>query len=331
MKNIRDIVRINVASGSRPWTSRSKPVARTRGLLGSIVSSVASCLRFIVFAMACLVDWIQGRFSVGSKKGLRTIGSGPLYDDVVVAGTFDRLHAGHRLLIFAAMMVLKDGGNLWLGVTGDSLTKSKRFRESLEPYSLREAAAARFARTLVKSSKGITVHTGEITNPRRGIDGQVTTAEALDFVPLCLHHAYRRSIIENIRRVRHVLGTPKPQRTARDRCPRRVGGDIGGEDRGFYPPAQATRQSLRVFEPIRTGTTPSSLNECARHHARVHLIPGGSIHADGFLCSCVTAHDAMRPSLQEGHKEMSIVIVGVIANGDRKLSSTQLRQAEFGQ
>ena len=39
----------------------------------------------------------------------------------------------------------------------------------------------------------------------------------------------------------------------------------------------------------------------------------------------------MRPSLQEGHKEMSIVIVGVIANGDRKLSSTQLRQAEFGQ
>lgn len=200
MRNVRDIVRVNVASDARAWAPRG-------GAPGT--SLVASWLRLLALALAGLVDWIHGRFVVGSKRGLRTVGARPPFDDVVVAGTFDRLHAGHRLLIFAAMMVLRDGGNLWLGVTGDSLTKSKRFRESLEPYSLREAAAARFARGLVKRSRGITVHTGEITNPRRGIEGQVRLA--------ALRRAARRSP-----RVAPALTQPTPSRkSTRSSCRRR--------------------------------------------------------------------------------------------------------------
>ncbi len=40
---------------------------------------------------------------------------------VAVGGTFDRLHAGHELLLAATALVAQQGGYVFVGVTGGSL------------------------------------------------------------------------------------------------------------------------------------------------------------------------------------------------------------------
>ena len=46
-------------------------------------------------------------------------------EHVAVGGTFDRLHAGHRLLLASAAACVAAGGTAYVGVTGDSLLVSK--------------------------------------------------------------------------------------------------------------------------------------------------------------------------------------------------------------
>jgi pantetheine-phosphate adenylyltransferase len=93
------------------------------------------------------------------------VGPPPPYDTAVVAGTFDRLHAGHRLLLTAAALVTT--GTLYLGVTGDALTRHKRLAALLQPFAAREAAAVAHARAV---RPGLTVRSGELTHPLRGIE-----------------------------------------------------------------------------------------------------------------------------------------------------------------
>lgn len=94
-------------------------------------------------------------------------GPAPPYDVAVVAGTFDRLHAGHRLLLTSAALVATR--SLYIGVTGAALTKHKKLAGLLEAQAVREAAAAELCRA---TRPGLTVITGELTDPMRGIDGQ---------------------------------------------------------------------------------------------------------------------------------------------------------------
>ena len=98
--------------------------------------------------------------------GRLVLGRKPPYGAVVVAGTFDRLHAGHRLLLASAAISCASDGALYLGITGDKLTASKRRRELLQPYAQREAAALAFVRG---TRPGLTVHAGVLDNPLRGI------------------------------------------------------------------------------------------------------------------------------------------------------------------
>ena len=67
----------------------------------------------------------------------------PPYTRVAVGGTFDRLHAGHRLLLAASALLARD--SLFVGVTGDALLAGKAHKERLQPSATREAAAASFA------------------------------------------------------------------------------------------------------------------------------------------------------------------------------------------
>ena len=63
---------------------------------------------------------------------------------VSVGGTFDRLHAGHRLLLATAMRLVEPGGTLYVGVTSASLLGNKAHGELVEPYDVRAKSAREF-------------------------------------------------------------------------------------------------------------------------------------------------------------------------------------------
>lgn len=94
-------------------------------------------------------------------------GPAPPYDTAVVAGTFDRLHAGHRLLLTLAALACT--GTLYVGVTGDRLTARKHLTSLVQPLAERQAAVRAF---MADSHPGLRVIVGELTDPLRGIDGQ---------------------------------------------------------------------------------------------------------------------------------------------------------------
>ena len=63
---------------------------------------------------------------------------------VSVGGTFDRLHAGHRLLLAAAALATHKEGTLFVGVTGEALLSNKSDKNKIQPYATRANDAERF-------------------------------------------------------------------------------------------------------------------------------------------------------------------------------------------
>eukprot|EP00191_Tetraselmis_sp_GSL018_P018844 CAMPEP_0177580374 /NCGR_PEP_ID=MMETSP0419_2-20121207/1521_1 /TAXON_ID=582737 /ORGANISM="Tetraselmis sp., Strain GSL018" /LENGTH=314 /DNA_ID=CAMNT_0019069227 /DNA_START=257 /DNA_END=1201 /DNA_ORIENTATION=- len=92
-------------------------------------------------------------------------GLGPLpgkleYSHAAVGGTFDSLHAGHRLLLSAAAAVTR--GTLWLGIASDALLANKGNADLLQRYAEREANAVEFLRRV---RPGMDVRPGPLTDP----------------------------------------------------------------------------------------------------------------------------------------------------------------------
>lgn len=84
-------------------------------------------------------------------------GSPEFYDKyyvVAVGGTFDRLHAGHRLLLTAAAWAAN--ATLRIGITGDVLLQNKKYKEFIAPYQERRESARRFARSVKPTLRCIT-------------------------------------------------------------------------------------------------------------------------------------------------------------------------------
>ncbi|KAG0210928.1 hypothetical protein BGX28_008765 [Mortierella sp. GBA30] len=66
------------------------------------------------------------------------------YRDVALGGTFDHLHAGHKILL--SMTAWITSHRVVCGVTDDSMLKSKKFKEYMEPLDKRIHAVERFLR-----------------------------------------------------------------------------------------------------------------------------------------------------------------------------------------
>ena len=84
----------------------------------------------------------------------------PPYDRVAVGGTFDRLHAGHRLLLATSALV--GARELFIGVTAAALLNGKAHAGLLQPYTTREQAAVDFVAAV---RPGLTVETGALVDP----------------------------------------------------------------------------------------------------------------------------------------------------------------------
>jgi len=66
----------------------------------------------------------------------------PFFPVAALGGTFDHLHAGHKILLSMGAWIARD--KLIVGVTDDTLLKNKSFKEVLEPIAVRTARVRGF-------------------------------------------------------------------------------------------------------------------------------------------------------------------------------------------
>ncbi|MCJ1400296.1 hypothetical protein MMC11_003500 [Xylographa trunciseda] len=87
--------------------------------------------------------------------------SGHHHYHVAVGGTFDHLHAGHKLLLTATALILEplasqqnpQQRSLTIGITGDALLKNKKYPEVLETWEERQQAVYEFLSAVISFEK----------------------------------------------------------------------------------------------------------------------------------------------------------------------------------
>lgn len=122
---------------------------------------------------------------------------GPLqFPMVAVGGTFDRLHAGHRLLLAATALVATE--KVFIGVTSDKLLSNKRNKELLEPYDVRAKAAVNYVKSV---HPALSVTCGPLIDPK--VPPLAATDRAFDAIVVSEETVPGA---EEINRVRHSLG-----------------------------------------------------------------------------------------------------------------------------
>ncbi|KAJ8124287.1 hypothetical protein O1611_g9354 [Lasiodiplodia mahajangana] len=82
------------------------------------------------------------------------------YPVVCLGGTFDHLHAGHKLLLTAAAILLKvpetpaaAPARFIIGVTGDELLRRKKYAELVQPWNLRVKNVIEFLASILQLSR----------------------------------------------------------------------------------------------------------------------------------------------------------------------------------
>jgi phosphopantetheine adenylyltransferase len=106
------------------------------------------------------------------SEGLESIALQPHYS-VIVGGTFDHLHLGHKLLLTALALTLEPPSAtdqsqerlLTVGVTGDALLTNKKHAEFLESWDARFQNTAAFLRAIMDFSPNNTLRTERTTAP----------------------------------------------------------------------------------------------------------------------------------------------------------------------
>ncbi|GIL92559.1 hypothetical protein Vretimale_18970 [Volvox reticuliferus] len=94
--------------------------------------------------------------------GMPARGYTPLgFERVAVGGTFDRLHAGHELLLAATALVAKR--SVFVGVTADALLANKSHRDLLQPYETRVREAVSYMQAV---RPGLQVEAGPLSDPK---------------------------------------------------------------------------------------------------------------------------------------------------------------------
>nr|AGU68185.1 pantetheine-phosphate adenylyltransferase [Herpetomonas muscarum] len=138
-------------------------------------------------------------------------GFNPVYKYVAVGGTFDHLHAGHKLLLTTAALHATE--KLRCGITGDELLVKKKFAEKLQPIEERTKAAESFLRRI---RPDLTLELAAISDVSGGTD-TIPDVEALTVSP---ETERSLSIINDLRAknggLAPLVGVPIPYVTAPD-------------------------------------------------------------------------------------------------------------------
>eukprot|EP01127_Copromyxa_protea_P019575 TRINITY_DN6396_c0_g1_i1.p1 TRINITY_DN6396_c0_g1~~TRINITY_DN6396_c0_g1_i1.p1 ORF type:complete len:292 (-),score=52.22 TRINITY_DN6396_c0_g1_i1:48-899(-) len=85
----------------------------------------------------CVVGTEARRSTVTGKTGIRETSP-----KVAVGGTFDRLHAGHKVLLTVCAIYATE--TVVIGLANGPLLKNKKYKELLEPFEVRKQAIDRF-------------------------------------------------------------------------------------------------------------------------------------------------------------------------------------------
>lgn len=105
------------------------------------------------------------------------------FGTVAIGGTFDHLHAGHKLMLSVALMLARAGGRLVVGVTDDGeMTAHKQHWSRLETFAQRSGQVVEFLHQFSPSVAAPTVEIAKLSDPF-GPTIQDATIEALVVSP----------------------------------------------------------------------------------------------------------------------------------------------------
>jgi len=119
---------------------------------------------------------VQGgvSFNIPGVKTANGSSSTKVVPIVCLGGTFDHLHPGHKLLLTAAVLLLKVPRDqstkpcrFIVGITGDELLKKKKYAEYVQSWDLRAAYVLKFLNSLLEASKA---GGSEISKPKTAIE-----------------------------------------------------------------------------------------------------------------------------------------------------------------
>ncbi|ELR12654.1 cytidylyltransferase [Acanthamoeba castellanii str. Neff] len=96
-----------------------------------------------------------------TDQALQSLTQGfPTYKETVLGGTFDRLHAGHKIMLTIA--VLSTEQKMVVGITGDEMLKNKKHGDVMQPYQQRASTTVDFLNAINPS---VAYETIEINDP----------------------------------------------------------------------------------------------------------------------------------------------------------------------
>ncbi|CRG90087.1 hypothetical protein PISL3812_07128 [Talaromyces islandicus] len=117
--------------------------------------------KFSSYGTSLSYDKLPGG-AIGSTPSETTLGSdeerSTRHHAVIVGGTFDHLHLGHKLLLTATALALDPASeekregerrSLYVGITGDEMLVNKKFAEYLESWEERWQNTASFLRAII--------------------------------------------------------------------------------------------------------------------------------------------------------------------------------------
>lgn len=115
---------------------------------------------------------------------------------ITVAGTFDRLHAGHRSLISLAAQIAP---KISIGVSSDDLVKGKVLADQIESFEIRQAAVSHFLKSLTDHPESLVFHLEDmygIALTDRSLDSIYVTEESIENARIINYERKKRNMKE---------------------------------------------------------------------------------------------------------------------------------------
>ncbi|KAE8382928.1 hypothetical protein BDV26DRAFT_287974 [Aspergillus bertholletiae] len=146
-----------LATSARPWDRIYYPDNQVGQNLATAFSSIYSQFMNPNAGTLHSISGVSNWTSSGSIVVSDDSGDSQIHRSVIVGGTFDHFHIGHKLLLTAMALVLdpvRDANPgkealLTIGVTGDELLVNKKYAEFLESWDERCEGVASFLRAIM--------------------------------------------------------------------------------------------------------------------------------------------------------------------------------------